>query len=120
MYYGQFETDRYIQSYFEPSFRGTCIEVGATDGILGSNTYYFERQGWTSLCVEPNYNYFVQLQRNRKHSCNYACGKEHLIHQKFEVFDLGNNQSAISSLTVDERLVESHAHLIKNKFTQLV
>ncbi len=42
------------------------------------------------------------------------------IDQEFTIFDLGNNQSAISSLSVDQRLVDSHTHLIKNNFTTKV
>ena len=47
---------------------GTCIEVGAYDGISGSNSYYFEQKGWNCLCVEPNKEAFDKCQKIRKNS----------------------------------------------------
>ena len=40
-FYGQWETDKYILEYFDESYIGNCIEVGAANGIKGSNTKYF-------------------------------------------------------------------------------
>lgn len=117
MYYGQFNTDSIINDYFENSYLGTCFEIGAVDGIMGSNTFYFEQKGWECICVEPNPNYFAQLKNNRKVALNYACGDENLDNQKFTIYELGGNQSAISSLVVDQRLVDSHTSLIKDTFT---
>ena len=53
-YYGQWETDHIIEGYFEGQTEGKCIEVGAANGIKGSNTLYFEKLGWDCLCIEPN------------------------------------------------------------------
>jgi FkbM family methyltransferase len=120
MYYGQFQTDKFIDEYFDPNHVGVCFEIGACDGFIGTNTYYFEQKGWECICVEPNPHYFENLKINRKISLNYACGSENIDDQEFTIFDLGNNQSAISSLSVDQRLVDSHTHLIKNNFTTKV
>lgn len=119
-FYAQFGTDRHIAEFFEEGYVGTCIEVGACDGLLVSNTLHFEQKDWTCLCIEPNKAYYNELIKNRKLSANFACGKDNVDDVEFTIFDLGGNQSAISSLSVDERLVDSHKHLIRNSFTEKV
>jgi len=57
LYYGQWHTDKIIESYFPNQKYGICIEVGAANGIKGSNTKYFENLGWNVLCIEPNIKY---------------------------------------------------------------
>lgn len=45
---------------------GVFVDVGAHDGVLLSNSAFFERQrGWRGLCVEPNPNVYEQLVANR-------------------------------------------------------
>lgn len=115
-YYGQFQTDKIIEQYFPNKTRGQCIEIGAVDGIDGSNTYLFEKKNWQCLCIEPNPFYFEKLKHNRKNAVQVACGAENKDDAKFDIFHLDNdNMSAVSSLKVDERLISSHSHLIKSK-----
>lgn len=115
VFYGQFETDKYIAEYFSGDYQGTCIDVGMADPIGGSNTYHFEQKGWQCLCIEPNVNYYQLGQGVRKNIINVACGNKHADDVDFEVFTInGDNQSAISSLKRDDRLVVSHQHMINN------
>tara|TARA_B100000965_G_scaffold406453_1_gene445481 strand:- start:2664 stop:3323 length:660 start_codon:yes stop_codon:yes gene_type:complete len=54
---------------------GVFIEAGANDGIIQSNTYYFEKElNWTGLLVEPNSFKFKECIQNRPNSIceNYA------------------------------------------------
>jgi len=45
---------------------GFFVEVGATDGVLLSNTYLLEKEfGWTGICLEPNPVFFERLQNHR-------------------------------------------------------
>ena len=49
---------------------GFYIEMGAHDGIVNSNTYYYEKKlNWKGILVEPS-NYFKDLKENRS-SKNY-------------------------------------------------
>src|SRR3990170_354790 len=105
-YYGQFQTDKHIMQYFLNNLtNGKCIEIGAVDGIDGSNTYLFEKAGWQCMCIEPNPIYFEKLKTNRHHVMQVACGSENKNDVKFEIYHLNdNNMSAISSLKADDRL----------------
>ena len=112
-YYGQWETDSIIEKYFDSDYVGTCIEVGAADGTKGSNTKYFEESGWKTLCIEANPEYQEDL-KCRNHVVMSACGKEENQSVDFNVFVIGKNKikSSLSGLEVDEKLLESHSHLI--------
>jgi FkbM family methyltransferase len=116
-YFGQWETDKIIEEYFINKIDGICVEVGAANGVKGSNTLYFEQMGWKSLCIEPNPKQFDSLEKYRKNISHYAVsdkrGKMNLT-----VFDVGerNIMSSLTSLNPDERLVEAHAHIINEKY----
>jgi len=54
---------------------GTFIEIGATDGVDGSNTHFFESEwGWSGLCIEPNPVMYNLLKDNRPNVINCAVG----------------------------------------------
>jgi FkbM family methyltransferase len=52
-YYAQFREDRILEIIFHGKTSGVCVEVGAHDGITGSNTFLFEKKGWKCVLVEP-------------------------------------------------------------------
>ena len=115
-YYGQWETDRVIETYFQSTSKGICIEVGAANGIKGSNTKYFEDKGWDVLCIEPNLKQKASLEKSRSLVKLYACGKENregVLH----VFGVGreNIYSSLTSLNPDKRLVEAHSEIINER-----
>jgi FkbM family methyltransferase len=112
-YYGQWETDKIIESYFDIGKPGNCIEVGAADGIKGSNTKYFEDNGWNVLCIEANPHQEKSLRDCRKLVKMYACGQEN-YETKLTIFNVGqsNIQSSITSLSPDSRLIGDHKHII--------
>jgi FkbM family methyltransferase len=80
----------------------------------GNNSYHFERKGWNCLCIEPNPTYYRQGVAAGRKVENVACGATDADDVLFEIFTLagGTNQGAISSLKRDDRLVQSHAHII--------
>lgn len=50
--------------------KGTFVDVGAFDGVTGSNSLYFERElGWSGLCIEPNPDAFELLEACRQSTC---------------------------------------------------
>lgn len=115
--YSQFGEDDIISAYFPDNYKGICIEIGAADGRMGSNTLMFEEKGWTAICVEPNPDLFKECIKIRKHHANFAISNREDI-LDFTIFDIpGSSQSAVSSLVVDKRLEKQHEKLITNKKT---
>jgi FkbM family methyltransferase len=112
MYYGQFLDDKLIEEYFDSNYIGGCIDVGATNGIDINNTRYFEEKGWYCLCIEPNPNSFSQLKNNRANSLNFAISNFNKDLVDFTVVNLnrGSNEDegAISSLIIDDKLMQQH------------
>ena len=54
------------ENIFKNKRNGVYIELGALDGVLYSNTKFFEDMlGWTGILIEPHPFKFVSLQGNR-------------------------------------------------------
>jgi len=54
--------------------RGFFVELGATNGIDGSNTYMLEKlYGWNGLLVEPNPDCHDALMKNRNADVSTQC-----------------------------------------------
>lgn len=115
-FYGQFDTDKIATTYF--SRTGNAIEVGAAHGIASSNTLHFENYGWKVLCIEPNPDMFYILQRCRKNWYQAAVSDYDKDNVDFNIVRLVNgDESAISGLTIDEKLLESHKSVILSRKT---
>jgi len=117
--YADYETDLEIQKYFEPGYSGVCIDIGAGVGTERSNTYYFEKKYWRCLCIEPNPGLYNHMRMYRRLALNIACSNYDKKGVPFQIYDINDgNQEAISSLVVDQRLVESHKGMI-NKVQEI-
>ncbi len=121
-YYGQHGEDKYLHTFFQPGYKGVCVEVGAFDGIRLSNTYFFELLGWRALCIEPVGSAYEKCKRVRKEVVKCCIGQEDKAEpMALTVFHLpGENTCAITSLEPDERLVQSHQHLIQGQSVEHV
>jgi FkbM family methyltransferase len=70
-FYSQYGQDQFIHANMP---RGKFyVDIGAGDGIFLSNTYLFERLGWSGICVEPHDESFERLQKNRNGSLVNLC-----------------------------------------------
>ncbi len=78
-YYSQFGQDLFLDRWFFKSRRGgVFVDVGAYDGVTGSNTYYFERHlGWRGVAFEANPDVVADLIRNRSCEIIDGCAYEH-------------------------------------------
>ena len=67
MYHSINNIDQQLHSkYFHNLKNGYFIEAGSNDGLLQSNTAFFEKQmGWKGILVEPVFELFQQCVRNR-------------------------------------------------------
>ena len=67
-YTSQAGQDKMIKkNFFDGKKNGFFIEIGAYDGISGSNCYHFERfLNWDGIAIEPSNIQFEKLKKNRK------------------------------------------------------
>ena len=68
-YYGQYQTDKYIAELFNFKTSGYFVDIGAWDGVGGSNTYFFEKLGWDGVCIEPMPLIYEKLSSYRSCEC---------------------------------------------------
>lgn len=66
-YYSQCEEDKFLNKmFFKNKKNGVYIELGALDGVLYSNTKFFEDfLNWKGILIEPHPEKFNLLKKNR-------------------------------------------------------
>lgn len=64
-YFSQGGEDALIWEFFDHKPSGFFVEVGAFDGVCLSNTYSFELDGWSGVCVEANPVFAQMCTENR-------------------------------------------------------
>ena len=107
MYYSQCEEDVFLNNtYFKNKTNGIYIELGALDGVLYSNTKFFEDTlNWKGILIEPHPEKFQALTRNRPNNFLFneliSCHTEPL---KFRYFIDGH--AAVSG--VENTLSQHH------------
>ena len=67
MYHSEYGQDAFLDREVFPNlYAGTFVEAGAIDGLIDSNTLFFERErGWRGLLIEPNPSMAHKLVQNR-------------------------------------------------------
>jgi FkbM family methyltransferase len=108
MFYSQCGEDEFLNNnYFKNKREGTYIELGALDGVLYSNTKFFEDNlDWKGVLIEPHPYNFELLQQNRTNT-NFlfnnliSCYEEELLFKYFL-----DNYSGVSG--VEQTLPEEH------------
>jgi FkbM family methyltransferase len=70
-YRGQMRQDAYMNEEFAKNTRnGIFVDVGAFDGAIMSNSYFFETQlDWAGICIEAHPAHFAKLKQNRNCTC---------------------------------------------------
>ena len=70
-YKSQYGQDKLInEEIFNHKRNGFFVDIGANDGITGSNTYFLEKEmGWSGICIEPQSDIFSKLCENRIAEC---------------------------------------------------
>lgn len=61
-----------LQKYFDPSYTGTIIEIGAYHPIEISSTYDFEQKGWDTYQIEANPENIPAFSIRKNGCLNYA------------------------------------------------
>ena len=67
-FFSQSGQDRILKNhFFTNKKKGFFVEIGAYDGINGSNCYHFEKfLNWDGIAIEPSIIQFEKLKKNRK------------------------------------------------------
>jgi hypothetical protein len=76
-FYSQQQEDKILYEKYLNFRNGIFIELGAMDGIIYSNSLFFEKElEWTGILIEPT-EQFEQLMINRPncHNFNYLFRK---------------------------------------------
>ena len=72
-YHGNDEEDRVLVENFNMPDKGVFVDVGCgPDGIQGSNSYHFEKNGWKVLCVDAEPRNAIACKKNRKNFYSLA------------------------------------------------
>ena len=107
MYFSQCQEDIFLnETYFRNKRDGSYIELGALDGVLYSNTKFFQDQlGWTGVLIEPHPNAYRMLENNRPNNYLFnnlvSCIQEEV---KYRYFCHGH--AAVSG--VESTLTQKH------------
>lgn len=62
-FHAQWGEDRWLATNFDIPQLGVFVDIGAGDGVHGSNTLYFENLGWRGLCVDADPRNHEALRR---------------------------------------------------------
>lgn len=99
IYYSQSKEDIQLNRlFFKNKKNGIYLEMGTINGVLYSNTKFFEDYlHWTGILIEPHPAMFAELQKNRPHNKLYnelvSCINEPLT---FNLYD--NNHVAVCGI----------------------
>lgn len=133
-FHGNYLEDEWIANNLQLPHKGVFIDVGASDAIKRSNTYHFEMNDWTGLCIEADKFYFSDgidnegpnnpLPKFRKESINAAIGEidgevlflssgRKALSQIYSVDFFGENSSASYSVNCYKLETILHKYNIK-------
>lgn len=115
-YFSQCGQDAFIARLFNFKNNGFFVDIGASDGIKHSNSYYFEKNlKWNGICVEPRRSAYDNLKNNRHCTCINACiAKDEIDHDFCEVEGPSDSLSGLVS-----SYYPAHTQRIDNEIAQL-
>jgi len=64
-FHSQFGEDRYIYENINLPKNGVFVDVGAGHPSYLSNTYFFEKNGWTGVCIDADPKQYQFLKKER-------------------------------------------------------
>lgn len=117
IYYSQSGEDEFLNNnYFKNKKNGVYIELGALDGVLYSNTKFFEDNlNWKGILIEPHPHKFKNLISNRPNNYLYnnlvSCSTENVVFRFFV-----DNYSGVSG--VEETLPKEHFNNFFNSINE--
>jgi len=84
-YYSETGEDITISEVFNNQI-GTYLDIGSGHPVIGSNTYYYYKRGWTGICVDPQPNLKIAyklIRHKDKFIPQVVSNKEKVTYFKF-------------------------------------
>ena len=101
-FFSQAGQDKCVKNHFFKNLKkGFFVEIGAFNGINGSNCFYFEKfMDWNGIAVEPSPVHFEKLKKNRKCICINKAISNQNDHKEF--VEVTNGYTQMSGILTDE------------------
>ena len=101
-FFSQAGQDKCVKNHFFKNLKkGFFVEIGAFNGINGSNCFYFEKfMDWNGIAVEPSPVQFEKLKINRKCICINKAISNQNDHKEF--VEVTNGYTQMSGILTDE------------------
>lgn len=102
-FHGEFLVNSYVDEiirtyYPDYNYKGVFFDVGAFEPIKISNSYHFEKNGWTCYLFEANPEQIPKLTSVRKNVFNYAIYNTDKDNITFNVVSDGNWTAGFSAI----------------------
>ena len=109
IFHGEFIQGKYmdevLREYFKDyDYKGVFFDVGAFEPIRISNSYHFERNGWTCYCFEANTNGIPLLKEHRANVFNYAISNVNKDIVEFSVVNWNGWTAGFSAINLSSDL----------------
>ncbi len=101
-FFSQAGQDKCVKNHFFKNLKkGFFVEIGAFNGINGSNCFYFEKfMDWNGIAVEPSPVQFEKLKINRKCICINKAISNQNDHKEF--VEVTNGYTQMSGILTNE------------------
>ena len=110
----QYGQETFVNYIINKKDCGYYVDVGASNGILCSNTLILEQNGWNGICIEPIPTQYKKLIKNRPNSINVNLSiSDSTNNFKFvEFLDDRSEYSGQLNTIRDEKLLDKFKHKI--------
>lgn len=102
--------DKKMEKYLN-YHNGFFVELGANDGMVQSNTYYFEKQkNWRGVLIEPSPNKFLECKANRARNNAIFCAACVSFDFKGEFVKIAYSDYMSAPLNLESDIADPFAH----------
>jgi len=120
-FFGQTGEDYLIWKALGEKPNGFYVDVGAADGKKFSNSYFFYKQGWRGICIEPNKESFERLIEKRKEDTCIRCAIGSQRSDGITFYSKGLNSSINIDGYIEQRKLSGRSTgLEKNDYEETV
>lgn len=109
-YLAKDQLDKKMEKYLDYD-NGFFVELGANDGLVQSNTYYYEKQkNWRGVLVEPSPNKFLTCKANRSKSNAFFCAACVSFDFKEEFVKIAYSDYMSAPMNLESDIADPFAH----------